>query len=134
MASGTIKAVASKADIDALNGNLANAQTAYSVTPTAATNVTIDTNATVKIGNIAFIAVKGHVSASISNGTLFSVNFGKQIAESGATFPIGIGSGAWDLDSVSYGYLRWLANGCEVVGTVANGKYFHVYVPVALVG
>lgn len=92
---------------------------------TAGTNVVIDTNHSMRRGKYGIMSVKGHTTAAVSNGTLFTFNArGAEQREYAFTFPIGIGS-AWGITSVGYGFM----NQYSVVGTVPSGSYFHIYIP-----
>ena len=90
------------------------------VTVTASANVVIDTNKSYKCGNILFLNVKGHATATLSNASLF-VFAGANVYPNSFTFGIPVGA-SWDITDISYGYIN--SNG--VVGRISNGQYFHI--------
>ena len=81
----------------------------------------IDTNKSYKCGNVLFLNVKGHATANLSNTSLFTFS-GANANPNSFTFGIPISDTAWSVNGITYGYIN--SNG--VVGTVANGKYFHI--------
>ena len=103
-----------RAEIDALTSSI-------KVTITAAENVVIDTDHSYKVGRTLFLNVKGHTTAAISNNLLFTIT-GATVSPVNYTFGVPTG-GAWNVDSISYGYVSTNGN---VLGTIANGKYFHI--------
>lgn len=95
-----------------------------SITVTAGTNVVIDVNKSYRKGEVGFLAVKGHASAAVTNGALFTFDAQKALAQTQITFPVGIG-GEWNITGAGYGFL----GSNNVVGTVASGQYFHILIP-----
>lgn len=103
-----------KAEVDAL-------KTPTAVTVTASTNVVIDTNKSYKCGRTLFLNVKGHTTANIANNYLLTFS-GASPDPFNFTFGIPIGSGAWAIDGMAYGYL----NQGAVTATIQSGMYFHI--------
>lgn len=87
----------------------------------ASTNVVIDTNKSYKCGNVLFLNVKGHATANLNNASLFTFA-GANAYPNAFTFGIPISDTAWSVNGIAYGYIN--SNG--VVGTIGNGKYFHI--------
>lgn len=81
----------------------------------------IDENKSVKMGNLLFLVVKGHVTEAIANTKIFNIT-GIRFSPNTYTFPIGVGSGAWSISAVKYGY----ANADSVVARLDANDYFHV--------
>lgn len=108
------KAQSLKAALDTLNSKTA-------VNVTAAENVTIDVNKSYKIGKMLFLSVKGHVSANIDNGNIFTVDSSATLDPVGYTLFCGIGS-AWNVTSVGYLYINLQTFSARV----QNGQYFHI--------
>lgn len=110
----SVSAVATTMGIDALT-------TKTSVSVTASTNVVIDVNKSYKLGKILFLNVKGHTTAYIANAYLFTFS-GASPDPYNFTFGIPIGSGAWEIDGIAYGYI----NQGAVTAIIQSGKYFHI--------
>lgn len=95
--------------------------TTTAVTVTASTNVVIDTNKSYKMGKLLFLNVKGHTTAYVANAQLFTFS-GVSADPYNFTFGIPVGSSAWAIDGIAYGYL----NLGGVTATIQNGQYFHL--------
>ena len=90
------------------------------VTLTPASNVTIVTNRSYKVGKILIIAVKGYVSENKVNGAkIFDLPFA--IHQNGVPFPIGVGV-EWGITGTGYGYSR----SQDIGATLTSGQYFHI--------
>ena len=88
---------------------------------TAAANVVIDVNKSYKVGKMLFLCVKGHVTAEISNGNIFTVDSLATLDPIGYTLFCGIGTA---LSVTSIGYLY---NNRQIFSArVPNGQYFHI--------
>lgn len=110
----TVTAQPTRAEVNALT-----AKTSVSVT--ASTNVVIDVNNSYKLGKTLFLNVKGHTTANIANAYLLTFS-GASPDPYNFTFGIPIGSGAWAIDGIAYGYI----NQGAVTATIQSGKYFHI--------
>lgn len=103
-----------RTEITELNSKLA-------VNVTAAANVVIDVNKSYKVGKMLFLSVKGHVTAEISNGNIFTVDSSATLDPIEYTLFCGIGT-AWSVTSIGYLY-----NNRQIFSArVPNGQYFHI--------
>lgn len=102
--------------INALNSQI----TPEGVTITPATNVTIVTNRSYKIGKILVLCVKGYTTEAKNNGAKI-FDLPATILQNGIPFAIGVGS-EWGITDTGYGYCR--SN--DIGATLSAGQYFHI--------
>lgn len=118
-----------------IRGRAANGWTAWervatsvktAITATAGDNVVIDINRSYLCGDIAVIAITGHMTAASQSANLFTLDLPANMLQYESVFALTIGPSQWQVTKIGYAYL----NPKAIVSSnnnILSGEYFHVY-------